>query len=74
METQAEWEKAVDKLLLPMIDGVMDAVYREIKINGTINIDYLKHCTDILQKKTSAYITSKSNALIEYGSKVEKTI
>lgn len=71
METQAEWEKAIDKVLLPMIDVVMDTLYRNSKIDSNLNIGYLKHCTEIIQKKTSAYITSKSNALIEYGSNTE---
>lgn len=72
MDTQAEWEKAVDKLLLPMIDGVMNAVYRDSKrMDSTLDINYLKCCTEVLQKKTSAYIASKSNALIEYGSNTE---
>lgn len=71
METQAEWEKAMDKALLPMIDGVMNTLYRNSKMDGALDVGYIKHCTDIIQKKVSAYIDSKSDALIGYGLNTE---
>lgn len=71
MKTQTEWEKAIDKVLLPVIDGVMNTLYRNSKMDGSLDVEYLKHCTDIIQKKASAYIDSKSDALIEYGLNTE---
>lgn len=71
---QAQWEKAIDNILLPAIDEVMNIIYKESKIGCAPDIDYIKHCTGFMNKKASAYIASKSNALIEYGLNAEPVL
>lgn len=71
MYMQMEWEKDIDNVLLPAIDEVMNTLYKESKVDCTPDIGYIKHCVQIINKKASAYIVSKSNALIEYGSNTE---
>lgn len=68
---QMEWEKDIDNVLLPAIDEVMNTLYKESKADCTLDIGYIKHCVQIINEKASAYIASKSNALIEYGSNTE---
>lgn len=67
-----DWEEKIDSVLLPAVDEVINTLYKNSKISNTLDIGYLKSCTEIIQKKTSAYIASKSNALIEYGSNTDR--
>jgi len=71
MDTQAEWEKAVDNTLLPAIDDVLNVLHQGSKVNGVADVNYIKVCASIINKKASAYISNKTDALIRYVSDAE---
>ena len=68
---KAKWEVVLDETLIPAIDDVMNALYRESMINGRLNVGYMNHCTKLIKEKASNYVDGKLNALIGANSDIK---
>ncbi|MCR0160721.1 hypothetical protein MKA31_10795 [[Clostridium] innocuum] len=66
-----EWEEIFDKELLPALDAVTNALYREAKIKGILNQEYFEHCMCSIKEKALAYVEGKQNALTNIESNIK---